>query len=100
VAQSRDFPKGEQTETTLNGLTVIAGQQLADTHSAIAPQPPLYGTSRQLHKCALWLTAHAVYRQSVCPNRALGIDAGQPTCCCRLDARVDTKPQLEIIADT
>jgi len=30
------FQKGEQTETTLNGLTVIAGQQLADTHSAIA----------------------------------------------------------------
>ena len=27
---------GEQTETTLNGLTVISEQQLADTHSAIA----------------------------------------------------------------
>jgi len=39
------FQKGEQT--TLNGLTVIAGQQLADTHSAIALNHP-YGMSRQL----------------------------------------------------
>src|SRR4028118_267421 len=41
---------GEQTETTLNGLTVIAGEQLADTHSVLAYTKP-YGTSNQLHKC-------------------------------------------------
>jgi len=55
--QSRDFPDGEQTETTLNGLTMIAGQQLADTHSAIALNHLRHG--RQLHKCIVADRAHA-----------------------------------------
>ena len=28
--------RGEQTETYLNGLTIIGGQQLADTHSVVS----------------------------------------------------------------
>jgi Fe-S cluster assembly protein SufD len=32
------FQTGEGTETTLNGLTMIGGEQVADTHSAIGSQ--------------------------------------------------------------
>jgi len=95
------FQTGEQTETTLNGLTMIAGQQLADTHSAIALNHP-YGTSRQLHKCIVADRAHAVFNGKVfVPKPAQLTDAGQlnRTLLLSPQARVDTKPQLEIIAD-
>ncbi len=39
---------GEQTETVLNGLTLVSGTQVADTHSAIVYTQP-HGTSDQLH---------------------------------------------------
>jgi len=69
------FQKGEQTETTLNGLTVIAGQQLADTQCDRS-QPP--GTSRQLHKCIVADRAHAVFNGKVfVPKPAQLTDAGQ-----------------------
>ncbi len=95
------FQTGEQTETTLNGLTMIAGQHLADTHSAIALNHP-YGTSRQLHKCIVADRAHAVFNGKVfVPKPAQLTDAGQlnRTLLLSPQARVDTKPQLEIIAD-
>lgn len=95
------FQTGEQTETTLNGLTMIAGQQLADTHSAIALNHP-YGTSRQLHKCIVADRAHAVFNGKVfVPKVAQLTNAGQLNRNLLLSpkARVDTKPQLEIIAD-
>jgi len=80
---------------------VIAGQQLADTHSAIALNHP-YGTSRQLHKCIVADRAHAVFNGKVfVPKPAQLTDAGQLNRNLLLSprARVDTKPQLEIIAD-
>lgn len=95
------FQMGEQTETTLNGLTMIADQQLADTHSAIALNHP-YGTSRQLHKCIVADRAHAVFNGKVfVPKPAQLTDAGQLNRNLLLSplARVDTKPQLEITAD-
>jgi Fe-S cluster assembly protein SufD len=95
------FQKGEQTETTLNGLTMIAGQQLADTHSAINLNYP-YGTTRQLHKCIVADRAHTVFNGKVLvPKAAQLTDAGQLNRNLLLSpkARVDTKPQLEIIAD-
>lgn len=93
--------KGEQTQTTLNGLTAIAGEQLADTHSAIALNYP-HGTSRQLHKCIVADKAHAVFNGKVfVPKAAQLTDAGQLNRNLLLSprARVDTKPQLEITAD-
>lgn len=93
--------KGEQTETILNGLTTIAGEQLADTHSAIALNYP-HGTSRQLHKCIVAGSAHAVFNGKVfVPKAAQLTDAGQLNRNLLLSprARVDTKPQLEITAD-
>ncbi|WP_414753553.1 Fe-S cluster assembly protein SufD [Anabaena sp. CCY 9910] len=92
---------GEQTETTLNGLTMIASNQLADTHSAIALNHP-YGTSKQLHKCIVGDRAHAVFNGKVfVPKPAQLTDAAQLNRNLLLSskARVDTKPQLEITAD-
>lgn len=92
---------GEQTETTLNGLTVIAGEQLADTHSLMAYTKP-YGTSNQLHKCIVADKGHAVFNGKVfVPQAAQLTNAGQLNRNLLLSpkARVDTKPQLEITAD-
>jgi Fe-S cluster assembly protein SufD len=95
------FQTGEATETTLNGLTTIANEQQADTHSAIALNHP-HGTTRQLHKCIVGDRAHAVFNGKVfVPKPAQLTDAGQLNRNLLLSpkARVDTKPQLEITAD-
>ncbi|MBW4643563.1 MAG: Fe-S cluster assembly protein SufD [Goleter apudmare HA4340-LM2] len=92
---------GEQTQTHLNGLTMIWDRQLADTHSAIALNHP-YGVSKQLHKCIVGDRAHAVFNGKVfVPKAAQQTDAGQLNRNLLLSskARVDTKPQLEITAD-
>jgi Fe-S cluster assembly protein SufD len=92
---------GEQTETTLNGLTVIADNQLADTHSAISLNHP-HGVSKQLHKCIIGDRAHGVFNGKVfVPKLAQLTDASQLNRNLLLSskARVDTKPQLEITAD-
>ncbi|MEH2319691.1 Fe-S cluster assembly protein SufD [Nostoc sp.] len=92
---------GEQTETTLNGLTMVSGKQLADTHSAIALNYP-HGISDQLHKCIVGDRAHAVFNGKVLvPKRAQLTNAVQMNRNLLLSskARVDTKPQLEITAD-
>jgi Fe-S cluster assembly protein SufD len=95
------YQTGSQTETTLNGLTMIKGEQVADTHSAIAFTQP-HGTSRQLHKCIVDDRAHAIFNGKVfVPKAAQLTDAGQLNRNLLLSpkARVDTKPQLEIVAD-
>jgi Fe-S cluster assembly protein SufD len=95
------YQRGEQTQTTLNGLTFIRDQQVSDTHSAIALTAP-YGTTRQLHKCIVDDRAHAVFNGKVfVPQAAQQTDAGQlhRTLLLSPKSRVDTKPQLEIVAD-
>jgi Fe-S cluster assembly protein SufD len=95
------YQTGEHTETTLNGLTIIGGEQLSDTHSAIAYTKP-YGTSHQVQKCIIDDRAHAVFNGKVfVPKPAQLTDAGQLNRNLLLSpkARVDTKPQLEITAD-
>ena len=92
---------GEQTETTFNGLTIAAGEQLADTHSVMAYTKP-YGTSHQLHKCIVSDKAAAVFNGKVfVPKAAQLTNANQLNRNLLLSpkARVDTKPQLEITAD-
>jgi len=92
---------GEQTETTLNGLTMISGKQLGDTHSAIALNYP-HSMSKQLHKCIVGDRAHAVFNGKVfVPKLAQLTNATQMNRNLLLSskARVDTKPQLEITAD-
>lgn len=95
------FQTGEQTQTILNGLTKIAGNQLADTHSNLALNHP-YGTSHQKHKCIVGDRAHAVFNGKIfVPKPAQQTDAAQLNRNLLLSpkARVDTKPQLEITAD-
>lgn len=92
---------GEGTTTILNGLSAIAGSQLADTHSAIFLNHP-YGTCRQLHKCIVNDSARAVFNGKILvPKPAQMTDAAQLSRNLLLSpkARVDTKPQLEITAD-
>lgn len=92
---------GEGTTTTLNGLSALAGSQLADTHSAIFLNHP-YGTCRQLHKCIVNDSARAVFNGKILvPKPAQMTDAAQLSRNLLLSpkARVDTKPQLEITAD-
>ncbi|MEM9219125.1 MAG: Fe-S cluster assembly protein SufD [Cyanobacteria bacterium P01_F01_bin.150] len=95
------FQGGVQTETILNGLSMITGRQLADTHSLIAYEYP-NSSSRQLHKTIVGGSAHAVFNGKVyVPQAAQLTDAGQLNRNLLLSpkGRVDTKPQLEIVAD-
>lgn len=93
--------EGEQTETTLNGLSVTKGEQLADTHSDIVHHYP-YGTSNQLHKCLLDDRSRSVFNGKIfVPQAAQQTNAAQLNRNLLLSpkARVDTKPQLQIVAD-
>ena len=95
------YQTGEQTSTTLNGLTAIAGEQVADTHSLISYTKP-HSTSNQVHKCIVDDRAHAVFNGKIfVPQAAQLTDARQLSKNLLLSpkARVDTKPQLEITAD-
>ncbi|MBX9964237.1 MAG: Fe-S cluster assembly protein SufD [Burkholderiales bacterium] len=92
---------GPNTECHLDGLALIAGRQLADTHSFIDHALP-HGTSRQLHKCVAGGGAHAVFngRVLVRPDAQQTDSAQQNRNLLLSDkAHVDTKPQLEIFAD-
>lgn len=95
------YQTGEQIQTTLNGLTIAKNTQLADTHSKIALTQP-YATTNQLHKCIVDDRAHVVFNGKVSvPQAAQLTNAGQLNQNLLLSskARVDTKPQLEIVAD-
>ncbi|MEB3309779.1 MAG: Fe-S cluster assembly protein SufD [Snowella sp.] len=95
------FQQGEQTETNLNGLTIIAGRQVSDTHSAIHLRYP-HGTTNQLHKCIVDEYSHAVFNGKVfVPKAAQMTNANQLNRNLVLSskARVNTKPELQITAD-
>lgn len=92
---------GEQTETTLNGLTVLSRDQVGDTHSTIAFSKP-YGIANQVNKCIVGDRAHAVFNGKILvPQAAQLTNASQLSRNLLLSpkARVDTKPQLEITAN-
>lgn len=92
---------GEGTDCELDGLALIAGRQLADTHSSIDHARP-NGRSRQLHKCIVDGAAHAVFNGRIAVHRgAQRTDSAQSSRNLLLTGRahVDTKPQLEILAD-
>ena len=95
------YQNGPKTETMLNGLTAIRNQQLADTHSLIALAHP-HGTAQQLHKNIVDDRAHAVFNGRVyVPHAAQLTNASQLNRNLLLSrkARVDTKPELDIVAD-
>ncbi len=95
------FQIGAQTETYLNGLTMVNGEQESDTHSTIALTKP-HGITNQLHKCIVDDRAHVIFNGKVfVPQAAQQTNAGQLNRNLLLSskARIDTKPQLEITAD-
>lgn len=95
------FQTGESTETTLNGLTMISGEQLADKHSNICLNYP-DGVTQQVHKTIVDDRASVVFNGRVfVGKKAQQTNARQISRNLVLSpkARVNTKPQLEIIAD-
>src|SRR5687768_9523164 len=91
----------EGAECTVDGLALISGRQLADTHSCIDHAQP-NGTSRQAHKCIVDGAGHAVFNGKIIVRAgAQHTDSAQSNRSLLLNAkaRVDTKPQLEIFAD-
>jgi Fe-S cluster assembly protein SufD len=91
----------EGAEASLDGLALLEGRQVADTHSFLLHAEPK-ATSHQLHKCIVDGKARAIFNGQirVAPH-AQGTDAKQQSRNLLLSgaARVDTKPQLEIYAD-
>ncbi len=93
--------QGEQTETTLNGLTMVQGKQTADTHSHVSLNYP-YGTVNQLHKYILDDSGHGIFNGKVdVPKLAQETNASQLNRNLLLSpkARINTKPELQITAD-
>ncbi|OFZ66116.1 MAG: Fe-S cluster assembly protein SufD [Betaproteobacteria bacterium RBG_16_56_24] len=93
--------QGEGAEMHLDGLALIAGRQIADTHTLINHAAP-GGRSVQLHKCIAGGSAHAVFSGKVIVQEgAVGTDSAQSSRNLLLSgkARIDTQPQLEIFND-
>jgi Fe-S cluster assembly protein SufD len=91
----------EGAECSIDGLALIGGQQLADTHTLIDHAMP-QGVSRQLHKCIVGGAARAVFNGNIMVRAgAQRTDSSQSSRNLLLSgkARIDTKPQLEIFAD-
>jgi Fe-S cluster assembly protein SufD len=91
----------EGAECKVDGLALIADSQLADTHTLIDHAQP-HGVSRQLHKCIVGGSAHAVFNGQIMVRQgAQRTDSNQSSRNLLLTgkAHVDTKPQLEIFAD-
>ncbi len=92
---------GEAIECEVDGLALISGRQLADTHSMIDHASAL-GRSRQLHKTVVGGAGHAVFNGKILVRAgAQQTDSAQQSRNILLTSRahVDTKPQLEIFAD-
>jgi len=91
----------EGADLVLDGLALLTGGQLADTHALIDHAVP-HCTSRQTHKVIADGAAQAVFNGMIFVRKdAQGTDAQQQ---CRGlllsgQARINTKPQLEIFAD-
>ncbi|MDE1920688.1 MAG: Fe-S cluster assembly protein SufD [Candidatus Omnitrophica bacterium] len=93
--------KGEATRTVMNGLYGIDGNQHVDNHTLLDIQHPNC-TSYQLYKGLLNGKSRAVFNGKIYVHaQAQKTDAYQLNKHLLLgkEARVDTKPQLEIFAD-
>ena len=91
----------EGAECSVDGLYMVDGSQHTDTHSVIDHRQP-HCTSHQLYKGILDGKSRAVFNGKVFVRHgAQQTDAQQTNKNLLLstDARVDTKPQLEIFAD-
>ena len=92
---------GEGAEAQVDGLALISGRQLADTHSLLDHAQPNC-RSQQLHKTIVGGGAHAVFNGKIFvrPGAQLTDSSQQSRNLLLSDkATVDAKPQLEIFAD-
>jgi Fe-S cluster assembly protein SufD len=95
------YQAGEAIDCEIDGLALIGGRQLADTHSAIEHAFP-HGRSRQLHKTIASGAARTVFNGKILVRQAAQqTDSAQQSRNLLLSprAQVDAKPQLEIFAD-
>jgi Fe-S cluster assembly protein SufD len=93
--------QGEGAAVRMDGLALITGRQLADTHTFMDHARP-NGTCEQAHKCIVGGAAHAVFNGKIMvrPGAQLTHSSQQSrNLLLSPKARVDTKPQLEIFAD-
>lgn len=92
---------GEGAECTLNGLYVVGDRQLSDHHTTIDHASP-HCSSRELYKGVLGGSGRAVFNGRVVVRKdAQKTNAAQanPNLLLSDDAAVNTRPQLEILAD-
>ena len=90
-----------QASTTLRGLQQVDGRQIADTHSFVRFNGP-EGQLDQLHKAVAAGQGRSVFNGAVrVPRAAQRTNAAQLSRSLLLSdrARIDTKPELEIVAD-
>ncbi|MFZ4639379.1 MAG: Fe-S cluster assembly protein SufD [Nodosilinea sp.] len=95
------YQTGPQTTTHLHGLALLRGQQHSDTHSLVALGHP-HGRVEQAHRAIVDDRAHSVFNGRIVVSQAAQFtNASQINRNLLLSdqARVDTKPQLEIVAD-
>lgn len=93
--------QGEGAEAVIDGLALISGTQLADTHTLMDHAFP-NARCMQLHKTIVDGGAHAVFNGKVLVREGAQLtNSAQQSRNLLLSprARVDTKPQLEIFAD-
>jgi len=87
--------------TTLRGLQLVDGRQIADTHSHVLFSGP-EGELDQLHKAVASGCGRSVFNGAVrVPREAQRTNAAQLSRSLLLSdrARIDSKPELEIVAD-
>jgi Fe-S cluster assembly protein SufD len=91
----------EGTEATLNGLYIVNGTQHGDNHTSIDHAKP-HGTSHELYKGILDDRSSAVFNGRIIVRKdAQKTDSKQTNKNLVLsdDAVIDTKPELQILAD-
>ena len=95
------YQQGPQTDTHLYGLSALSDRQLADTHSLISLAHP-HGSATQVQKNVVDDSAHSVFNGKVYVARSAQFtDAAQLNRNLMISskARIDTKPELDIVAD-
>jgi Fe-S cluster assembly protein SufD len=99
--EPRISQRDEEVEFTVDGLVLIDGDQVSDTHSVMDHRFS-HAESHQLHKCVITGKAHSVFNGKIFVQKdAQKIDSFQENRNLLLSRKglVNTKPQLEIFAD-
>ncbi|HEX6981823.1 MAG TPA: Fe-S cluster assembly protein SufD [Balneolaceae bacterium] len=99
--EPRISQRDEEVQFTVDGLVLIDGDQVSDTHSVMDHRFP-HCESHQLHKCVINDKAHSVFNGKIFVRQhAQKIDSFQENRNLLLSRKglVNTKPQLEIFAD-